>query len=768
MQHCKLHNIRAPRARCPCAVCLGEHMVSPATIDNHRARDAKNAAGEGGLPAAPRPPPLAFEGEEKSDMQDNDDSEGDSEDHNLEHDGSEEEDQEDENSEEQEDENSEEDQPDLDNLFPAPEEEDEVADLDAFREVQKFASLLLEDIGQNKLSQTAASRVLSSLRDTIGKFLPLPVLDLIPADWRGLGKFQATNCVDPPYVYRDFCPEDHHLFSQDPEDEVCPICKCATRYGENREPARKALYYTLEGYMRRILSSRRLRDAVVGWPDRVSTDGTLRDACDGSLMRGKGQYNTSASIFGDLCEHQRRRCFVFSECTDATVISHIQGMSMTPVVHMCLSLPPHLRDVLSAMFLGAVWPKSASDPVFLVPVLEMFSTLGPYGPGISIDGETYWAVWAFRVDDLRGIAKAIRAKTSPAYNGACIQCLVSGIMVKNINLTVYPGAVSHTPLGSEFRGDFKTSYQNLATIASLGDERKPPSMNKRKAMASINRQSAGNLSKEQKLLEPFHGPNIFMLILPYINFVWQTINDIFHEIANTIRDIFNLLRSNDKKAGTMHFNTKRKVFERDHGRFVRPPGKEGKGWRPPFQASPASRKKVDSFVQSGRMRLPSSWPRVRYVFDYMNRLSCSELVFLAGPLGVYLLQFPDIDDGIRGVFTDLLWCLEELQAKSITIAELDRLQDVLVLTLAEAETLLPVYWNTHVRHVLLHLTSFIKRCGPFKAFSMCSYERFHTMFKKLIRGRKNVLVYTHDPHTHMVRISWQRSYFSYSTHRLRL
>jgi hypothetical protein len=38
------------------------------------------------------------------------------------------------------------------------------------------------------------------------------------------------------------------------------------------------------------------------------------------------------------------------------------------------------------------------------------------------------------------------------------------------------------------------------------------------------------------------------------------------------------------------------------------------------------------------------------------------------------------------------------------------------------------------------LTSFIKRCGPFKAHSMAVFERFHTLFKRLARARNGHLM----------------------------
>ena len=643
-------------------------------------------------------------------------------------------------------ENSEEDEPLPHNLYAPPEEEEDSA-LDAYIETQKFACQILLDIGENRISQTAATSMLKNFRSTIGQFLPLNVLDLIPADWRTLKKYQTTS-EDPPYVFRDFCPEDHYMFPVDATAIECPLCKgAATRYLASGASARRVLYFTLEGYMRRILSSPSLKHAITSWPDRVSQDGVLRDACDGSLMRGfgRGGNTQNGNIFGKLTPQQRRRCFVFSQCTDATVVSHIQGTSMTPVVHMCLSLPPHLRRALTAMFLAAVWPKGGSDPALLAPVLEMFKQLGPDTPGLTVDGVTYWAVYGFRVDDIRGIAKAIRAKQCPAYNGACIQCKIRGVRITNIHTTVYPGAVSFTCKECEHREKFKEVFKELPSFRQAGLNLKPQAMTMERAMKSADRMSQGGLSVEEKQMEPFWGPNIFSAILPGTDFVWQTTNDSFHEVANTMRDIFNLMRCNEKQASRMKYTRKRKAFEKTQNRFQRPKGKasEGNGWHLPFQATKASRAKLDKFVQSGRMRLPSSWPRVRYVFEYLNRLSCSELVFMAGPLGLYFLIFPDIDENIRRVFGDLITCLEELQAKSRTKKELKDLQEAIVMTLAEAETLLPVYWNTMVRHVLLHITSFIERCGPFKAQSMCGYERFHTMFKKLIRGRKNVLVQTH-------------------------
>ena len=155
--------------------------------------------------------------------------------------------------------------------------------------------------------------------------------------------------------------------------------------------------------------------------------------------------------------------------------------------------------------------------------------------------------------------------------------------------------------------------------------------------------------------------------------------------------------------------------------------------------SPKAQKALDEFVQSGRMKLPKAWEPVKFIFEHSNRLKMMARITLAGPLGLYLLQFCDVDEHIKTMFTELLLCLEAIQAKTQTPSSLNKLEIRLVLVLADCEASLPLYWNTSVRHHLLHLVSFLRRCGPFEAFSMAAFERFHTIFKKLVRARCGVM-----------------------------
>ena len=59
--------------------------------------------------------------------------------------------------------------------------------------------------------------------------------------------------------------------------------------------------------------------------------------------------------------------------------------------------------------------------------------------------------------------------------------------------------------------------------------------------------------------------------------------------------------------------------------------------------------------------------------------------------------------------------------------------------LSELEVLLPLCWSTNTRHVLLHLPDFMRRCGPFHTHSMLSFERWHTVLKKLAASTHHVM-----------------------------
>ena len=208
----------------------------------------------------------------------------------------------------------------------------------------------------------------------------------------------------------------------------------------------------------------------------------------------------------------------------------------------------------------------------------------------------------------------------------------------------------------------------------------------------------------------------------------QNINDPAHQLMNTIKDLIGLWFGAKNS-----FGTKRKAFSRlvkqTQDRIL-----------PPWQT--AKHEEVDWIV--GSTRLPDTWAKSHSMFGAPGELKTAETLLFAGPYGVYLLYFmDDIDEDLRGLFVRFLFALEAVQAHQQTTSSLKNLQEELTVLLATFECRLPISHASVVKHILLHATLFIESCGPFREHSMLDFERFHTFMKRLITGRKNMLVTFH-------------------------
>jgi hypothetical protein len=247
--------------------------------------------------------------------------------------------------------------------------------------------------------------------------------------------------------------------------------------------------------------------------------------------------------------------------------------------------------------------------------------------------------------------------------------------------------------------------------------------------------------------------DIFTKLLRYWNKAVQNIFDPAHNVSNTMKDVYKWVGRHDGI-----FNAKRKAFSRALGRTA---DKTTPAW-----ANKTKNKKLCDGLVS-KLVLPTKWPRPRYIFEHINRLSTSEAMMLAGqllvqrfcsdflqthccivviavqlsgPLGAYILQFVEIDDAVKKLLVRLTWALESVQAKEHTTAGLAKLEAELVEVLALLESVFPIAWCSQVKHMNLHLCATIRKCGPHWVHSMLGAERFHTFFKKLCRGSRNVLV----------------------------
>ena len=176
--------------------------------------------------------------------------------------------------------------------------------------------------------------------------------------------------------------------------------------------------------------------------------------------------------------------------------------------------------------------------------------------------------------------------------------------------------------------------------------------------------------------------------------------------------------------------------------FTHSVGQTRKGSRAKWIASQKSNEFVQRVVLPHiRGQLPANWAGVE---RKLTHCSTSQYLLLAGDLGCYILQFYDMDMHFKNLFARLYRAMESLMRKGYSNASLNTVEEELHAALAAAETMLPLMWCTGVRHYLLHAVTYIRRCGPFFEHNMLGFERWHVMFKRLARGRRNLVASVHN------------------------
>ena len=360
------------------------------------------------------------------------------------------------------------------------------------------------------------------------------------------------------------------------------------------------------------------------------------------------------------------------------------------------------------------------------------------------------AVIAWFVDDLRGLAGPSGGFYAPAQRGACLQCMVQAFKIKATSGTCWPGACKHIFVAQgEFapqRAAFKRWYAKNPSISAAADGVQARDMSKAFAhrqslqcMAAC--QAAGNNESAIKVLQQqyyWKEVDVWSELLDYWGRVEQNINDPAHEIYNMVKALLATIGN----IGHHKINAKRRAFSRGLGQTV-------KRKKAPWQNNVQNQQLVDAIAKA--MRLPSAWPKPRYFFDKLARLTVSEVLLYAGPLGVYLFGFIAVENmAVIEAAIRLLFCCEELQAMKHTNVSLNLLEKKLIIALADLENVFPIQWCSQVMHVALHLCTFIRRCGPFREHSMLGFERLHVVIKRLVRGRKNMLASFHNHYEMMV------------------
>jgi hypothetical protein len=103
---------------------------------------------------------------------------------------------------------------------------------------------------------------------------------------------------------------------------------------------------------------------------------------------------------------------------------------------------------------------------------------------------------------------------------------------------------------------------------------------------------------------------------------------------------------------------------------------------------------------------------IKHVVKQPSYLKGHDYMLLAGPIGVYLLEWSGLDDKYKVPLQSFCWLLRDLRARFLEESELADLHQRAVLVCTELEILLPLYWATINQHLVLHEAQRRRELGP--------------------------------------------------------
>lgn len=158
----------------------------------------------------------------------------------------------------------------------------------------------------------------------------------------------------------------------------------------------------------------------------------------------------------------------------------------------------------------------------------------------------------------------------------------------------------------------------------------------------------------------------------------------------------------------------------------------------PWLASTSVLKLVGTLIESGMLKVPYGWPAMLNYFHEahkkgVSKMKLAEALAFCGDRGVFLLSLLDIPPEVKDLLLEVLNVSCGFIKKAHEAVERVALEKRLALVLTRLETLLPLYWQTSTRHILLHIGKHIEYLGAFWAFNMLGVERYHVVIKQLVR-----------------------------------
>jgi hypothetical protein len=114
---------------------------------------------------------------------------------------------------------------------------------------------------------------------------------------------------------------------------------------------------------------------------------------------------------------------------------------------------------------------------------------------------------------------------------------------------------------------------------------------------------------------------------------------------------------------------------------------------------------------------------------------------LCGDIGRWYLRAFDLPPQYSDVFFSLIDCWAAMKSKNFEKQDDAQIEKSLIYAAAQCEVLLPVYWNTQVRHMMIErFIPTLRQWGSMWAIIMLVVECHHIQIKKCCRSRYAYLV----------------------------
>jgi len=317
--------------------------------------------------------------------------------------------------------------------------------------IQESALLFLD---QKYITSQSESNISASLKlfkhIMIRQNADPKLIEAIPNDFQHMKT--VLRFINIPFTKIDSCIHDHFLFrGSHSNSTTCPvkvedvdkkvrICG-EPRFKARSSVARRSAYYCdIEEWLRQVHRIPPLVALLLFTEEarRLGANGDeLGDFFTGDIYQG---------VRSDLMARgiDPMKGHFFSMTHDEVEVSRWPQQNMLPVLCQYLNAPSWIRGRLYMMVLCAVFPKNCKNAqLFMEPIAEMFSRLGPEGAGLSLPsvGSEQFCMLIGDGNDFRGLHKGSCQAQTGAIKFACSDCEQEGLHCACYGARVYPGAV---------------------------------------------------------------------------------------------------------------------------------------------------------------------------------------------------------------------------------------------------------------------------------------------------------------------------------------